>query len=229
MRRETRVGRAETPDPGRKNIMTGCVIANGEIRDAARARDRVRRFDLVIAADGGADYLNAWGITPHVIIGDMDSLNPEAWSNDAGIEFIRHPEEKDKTDAELALDLALERGCVRVSFFGALGGRLGHTLGNIALAARHPGRVEIVSEASILTAVDGSTPLSFRGEPGSLVSMIPFPRAENVRTDGLKYPLENDTLSAGTRGISNVLTHGSGWIRIGGGLLLVDVEDRKPE
>jgi len=207
----------------------GCVVGNGEIRDSARAEARIRGFDFVIAADGGADFLRVRGMKPHVIIGDMDSLNPDIIQNASGIEVIRFPRDKDKSDVELAVDLAFERGCGIVSLFGALGGRLDHTLGNVSLAVRNPGRIKIVSECSTLTAVEGPDKFVLEAGIGAVVSMIPFPRAEKVTTSGLKYPLENEILFAGTRGISNVLLERRGWIRVGSGLLLVDVEDREPE
>ena len=99
--------------------------------------------DLVIAADGGANWCAAWGWQPDLVIGDMDSLD-EAVAvrlQADGVAFVRHPVEKDETDLELALRAAVERGADEIVVAAALGGRIDHTLGNLALLALPtPGR-----------------------------------------------------------------------------------------
>ena len=137
------------------------------------------------------------------------------------------PESKDKTDAELTIDLTFERGCGFITFLGALGGRLDHTLGNICLVVKNPGRIAIMEGNLTLVAVDGSERCMINGEEGSIVSLVPFPEAENVTTIGLKYPLEKENLLPGTRGISNVLYRQNGHVCISGGLLLVYVENKR--
>jgi len=204
--------------------MKACIVCNGEIGDYDWAASQIRECDLLIAADGGANHLRKIGIIPHVIIGDMDSVDPAALENDKGAEQISFPEDKDKTDAELAIDLALERGSRFITLLGAAGGRLDHTLGNICLAAKYPGQVVLATENATLTTLDNSEKYHITGGPGSLVSLIPFPTAEEVTTTGLKYSLEKENLASGTRGISNVLCHPNGSITISGGLLLVYTE-----
>ena len=84
--------------------------------------------DLVIAADGGLETLQKLHITPHLILGDFDSLGylPQ------GANVIRHPVRKDETDLMLACREGLERGYTRFAIYGGLGGmRLSHTVANL--------------------------------------------------------------------------------------------------
>lgn len=84
--------------------------------------------DLVIAADGGLETLNRLGISPHLIIGDFDSLG--YIPKEANV--IRHPVRKDETDLMLACRAGLERGYTRFCIYGGLGGaRLSHTVANL--------------------------------------------------------------------------------------------------
>ena len=97
----------------------------------------------------------------------------------------------------------------------------------ICLVVKNPGRIAIMEVNLTLVAVDGSERCMINGEEGSIVSLVPFPEAENVTTIGLKYPLEKENLLPGTRGISNVLYRQNGHVCISGGLLLVYVENKR--
>ncbi len=209
-----------------ENNMKGCIVCNGEIYDYERAKALIADCELVIAADGGAKHLITMNIVPNVIVGDMDSVETIPWQEDEKVEQLLLPRSKDKTDAESSVDLAFERGCRFITLLGASGGRLDHTLGNISLVAKYPGRVAMVDGRSTLVAVDSSEKCLLNGLQGSIVSFIPFPIAEKVTTMGLQYSLEKEDLLPGTRGISNALCQQNGCVCISGGLLLVYIESR---
>jgi len=214
---------ATIKDESRRN-MKACIVCSGEIKDYGWALSQVRRYELLIAADGGANHLEKMGVIPHVIIGDLDSIDPAVLKNAESTERISFPEEKDKTDTELAVALAFDRGASSIDLLGATGGRLDHTLGNISLAVKYPGRIAIRTAGATLEAVDHRQECRIKALPGSMVSLIPYPTARNVTTKGLKYSLEKVNLSSGTRGISNVLCQPNGSVAISGGLLLVYTE-----
>ena len=85
-------------------------------------------FDKVIAVDGGFSSLCAIGVTPDFALGDFDSLGhvPQ------GVPIERHPVMKDDSDTALALEWALAHGMREVAVYGALGGRLDHTLATLS-------------------------------------------------------------------------------------------------
>ena len=72
---------------------------------------------------------------PDIVIGDFDSISSHEikWITEKAVETRRFPPEKDQTDFELALDHAMKIGCKEIQVFGALGGRMDHTLANISL------------------------------------------------------------------------------------------------
>lgn len=189
--------------------MTVLVFANGELNETAWLAPRLAQATAVIAADGGLRHLLALGRWPHVLIGDMDSL--PAGAEDAlppGIEIVRYGHDKDETDLELALRYAADHYPDPIEIVGAVGGRLDHTLANIALLA-HPvltGReVRLVEPHETLWLVTLRTEI--HGHVGDIVSLLPL-RDDVVvhRTTGLRWPLQDETLVFGqARGVSNEL------------------------
>ena len=79
---------------------------------------------ILLAADGGSRHLAGLGLTPRVIIGDMDSIPADLWRDENDILRIPHPTEKDKSDAELAVEYAFRHNCEKVVLVAVAGGRL---------------------------------------------------------------------------------------------------------
>lgn len=211
-----------TTDSGRR----ACIFCNGQFSNPAKVRQIAKDCDLLIAADGGAKYFVDIRLTPHVIIGDMDSVDSGMSKNNSGIEHIRYPEAKDKSDAELAVEYALEHGCEQAILVAATGGRLDHTLGNVALIASHPGQVAIFDGTSTLIAVDKSEKCMLHGRIGAIVSLMPYSTGSlKVRTNGLKYPLQDERLVSATHGLSNELSQTEACICVSDGILLVYIEN----
>jgi thiamine pyrophosphokinase len=113
------------------------IVAGGQAGGNEDWRRWVWEGDWIIGADGGAAQALAWGLVPHLVIGDMDSLPGEARAalEAQGSRFVVHPRAKDETDLELALTYATQRGAREIVVLGALGGRLDHTLANVLLLA----------------------------------------------------------------------------------------------
>lgn len=188
--------------------MRAAILANGRLVGGADLRRRLRRAGVLICADGGLRAARRLGVRPDVAIGDFDSASRALveWAKSAGASIITHPVEKDKTDAELALDYALKKRAREVEFFGALGGRLDHLLANVGLmisAADRGARLRVVDAKTEAFLARGRTPLDVG--PGDLVSLLSLSRtASGVTTRGLRYRLRNATLREGSSlGISN--------------------------
>jgi len=204
-----------------------CVLCNGQLENPANVKQIANDCDLLIAADGGAKYFFDIGLTPQVIIGDMDSIDSDMWKSKSGIEHIRYPAAKDKSDTELAVEYALENGYEQIILVAATGGRLDHTLGNIALVAGYPGRVAIIDGTSTLVAVDRSKKCILHSKIGAIVSLLPYSAGPlKVTTKGLKHPLQDEFLISVTHGLSNELSQTEVCICVSDGILLVYIESR---
>jgi len=206
------------------------VVTGGDRPDPALvdALDLPVEGRVVVAADSGVAHALALGLVVDVAVGDFDSLDPATLEavEAAGTRIERHPVAKDATDLELAIDVAVGLGAARVVVLGGHGGRLDHFLANaLVLASPHLGAVEVeaVVGDAVVTVVRAGPGVRFGGRPGQLVTILPVHGpAEGVRTEGLRYPLHGETLSAGTtRGVSNVLDADEAAVSLTGGVVLV--------
>jgi len=203
------------------------IVANGELEDHPRLREFWRAADLRIAADGGAANARTHlALAPHVLIGDLDSLDEitRAWCQQARTETIQHPVAKNETDLELALDLAHTRGATEITVLGAVGGRFDQTIANTLLLTKlAQARVAALIAGTDFDAWVAWDRTAVTGRIGETISLIPLTeRVDGIVTQGLRYPLRNETLFLGhARGVSNALVAARAEISLSRGLLLV--------
>ncbi|MFO7697666.1 MAG: thiamine diphosphokinase [Anaerolineae bacterium] len=202
------------------------VVLHGRFSHEERLLAVVDAADSVIAADGGANWLDAHGRVPQQIVGDMDSVDPELLRRleDMGCKVSRYPAHKDETDAELALAAAAALKPRQIVLLGALGGRIDHALGNLSLLAmRELAGIAVRVYDGLSTVWLVTDAGEIRGAPGDIVSLIPWAGdACGIHTEGLAYPLNGETLTFGpSRGISNVLLGEQGRVTLASGQLLI--------
>ena len=150
--------------------------------------------DLVIAADAGYLTARRLGITPDVVLGDFDTLGeaniPE------GVECLRVPREKDDTDTQLAVSVALERGAKDIVIVGGMSGRIDHTLSTLAILEMLWERKEGINA----TVTDGKNRARFIRNSGVILlrshyryfSLIAADAVvKGITLEGCKYPLKN--------------------------------------
>lgn len=205
---------------------TALLLGSGEDVPKMLPKGLINEDFLVVCADDGATLAYKWGVSPDIIIGDEDSIQPltkEYWLAH-GVPFARYPSRKDQTDLELAIDYALKQGVTRFVLAGVWGSRIDHSLGNLDLLyrlAKDNISHELLTATSRLIASSGS----FTAEvaKGSIVSLLPLTaKVENVESDGLLYPLQNSELKKGsTLGISNEAIAEKISLKFTAGILLV--------
>ena len=197
------------------------IILNGKLSDNLESYKSVFKKEkfFVIACDGG--FLNAQklGIKPDLLIGDFDSVGDLEVENK-----IQFPVEKDKSDAELAVDWGINNGFSEFEIWGALGGDVDHTLFNISLLLKiekvgKRGRIFHPPLSIFLLEKAGK----IIGNVGDKVSLYPFTDVvKNVKVRGFKYPLhEEDIVKGSTRTLSNELIKREGWVEFEKGMILV--------
>lgn len=165
--------------------------------------------DYLIAADGGLDHILDFGLTPDVIIGDLDSLSSEG-KMPSGIEIIRHPVEKDETDSYLAYRLGYERGFREFHLYGGTGGREDHTFANYCLLLKAKNEkcdAFLYGESQISTVIKNEKKRIF-GKPGSTFSVFAIGGcAVGVSIKGAKYEADGVALTPDfPLGVSNSFT-----------------------
>jgi len=203
--------------------MRTVIFANGEFNHPEKVRDLIQTEDYLIAADGGLKHVHTLGLSPNLVIGDMDSMGSPETSLIATtpVETIRFPAEKDETDLELAVAEAVKRGGNPILITGALGGRLDLTIANLMLLS-HPNL-----DGVNISIVDGIQEVfvirehgQVNGAAGDGVSLLALNGpALGVCTAGLQYPLQDEALNPEqARGVSNVMLGEQAeiWVRQGG-------------
>ena len=214
------------------------IFAGGTVRPGKALNNAIASADMCIAADSGAATALQYGCIPRIVVGDFDSLDASLLEGliKRGSEIRRAAIEKDETDTELAMQVAIDEGATRITLVGALGGaRFDHTMANILLLAGFEGvPITLVDGPSTCWIVRGPGSSAIDGQVGDLVSLLPLTGdARGIRTRGLYYTLKRETLSFGKpRGVSNVLTEEHAEVFVEGGMLLViytSVEELKEQ
>ena len=161
--------------------------------------DKIYEFpkgdDLKISADCGYENAKKLGITPDFAVGDFDSGKIDELPRET--EIIEVPAEKDFTDTQLAIDVALEHGADSIVIIGGLSGRLDHTMANLSL-------LEKLWKAGIRGIItDGNNRVRYIERTSELVPNSGFKylsliasdkEAKGVSLEGCKYPLKNARL-----------------------------------
>ena len=233
---------------GARSGMRALIVADGDVPGRAQLDAAWPGWDrevgLVVAADGGWDKAASLELVADLLVGDADSLPEARFAALAaeGVPIERSSTDKDESDAELALLAALRRGATNVTVLGALGGkRFDHALANVGLLSLpdpEDAEVELLDGSARIRllrapgADRGAVSLSLGGEVGDLVSLLPLGApAIGVTTDGLLYPLHDETLPAGpARGLSNVRIAADASVRLRHGrLLAIETRTDRPE
>lgn len=175
----------------------------------------------ILCADSGLLLAQRMGITPNLVLGDFDSLGtlPEA-------PYYRAPVEKDDTDTVLAVRYGLEKKCRRFVIYGALGGRFDHSYANIQTLLflhQHGASSVLVGEKDLLMLQTAGTTVEYPKREGFTFSVFALtPQCEGVSIHGVKYPLENASLTMyHPLGVSNEITECCAVLHIDHGILLI--------
>ena len=188
---------------------------------------KTQESDLIIAADGGYSTLKKLNIKPDLVVGDFDSLG-EAPENE---NVIKHPVKKDDTDTLLAVKIGLEKGYKSFVIFGAIGGRLDHTIATIQTAtfvAENGGIAYIYDGNHTVTAIKNST-INFKDNAKGYISIFALSGvAKGVSIKGLLYELNDAEITPYFPvGVSNEFIGKESKISVTDGILTIIFEGTK--
>ena len=192
--------------------------------------ERPEKEDLVISADAGYLLARKFDVVPNIAVGDFDTLGEYDFSPETKV--IRLPSEKDMSDTDAAIDIALREGASEIVIIGGLDGRLDHTLANMRA-------VEELTRRGIRAYInDGRNRVRYLFNSSELIAKEGFKylslvclgkRARGVTLKGVKYPLLNATLlrERASFAISNEIISPCALVAVRRGeLLLIESNDR---
>ncbi len=226
--------------------MKHTLIITSYLEGLDYAKEKIKKMNYtdIICADGGYNIAKKLDLIPSIVIGDFDSFENDNLSNESeaskneisyyinkntksNIKVIKLPKEKDLTDTEAALQLAIDNKSEQISIIGGLGRRFDHTMGNIALLKKYA----ISNSALSIKIIDGLNQIEIVNAGNyelekngyKYIGLIPITdEISEISSKGLKYNLLNQDLqSTSTLGLSNEFTDETAKISFKQGLLMI--------
>lgn len=199
------------------------IVAGGDLSQSFLPQ--IRKSTLIIGVDHGAYWLLSHAVTPHIALGDFDSVQKNELSviEKSVRSVMKYSPVKDCTDMELALDCALDYSPHTIDIYGGIGTRLDHSLGNVFLLEKiHSTQCHTVlhTTTSEVTVIFDS--FVVKKSTFKYVSVLSLSQSSVVSLSGFLYPLKNKKLYRGqTIGVSNELNKNAGTIVVSSGKVLL--------
>jgi thiamine pyrophosphokinase len=179
------------------------ILANGQYPSHLSALNKLHTAGTIICTDGSANKLLENGLTPNVIIGDMDSTTVDQNSfKGLYVKII----DQDNTDLDKAFEWCKLNNLSPLTVLGTSQLREDHTIGNLILLANYSDELDInfVTDYFTITCHHGKR--SFTSFKQQLVSIVPVEDIQSITTKGLEFPLIDEPFPLSSRGISNRAT-----------------------
>ncbi len=187
-------------------------------------RHLIEKADCTIAVDGGRSLFERLRLNPDIVLADFDSSS--APNDDYTGEIITFDTDKDKTDGELAIELALTRGAEKVALCGYSGGpATDQVLGNLMLLQRAadlcPDTEVLCQSATERIWFIKDKAIKLIGVPSEVISIVALDAQIRLSAAGVRYPATDTIIKRGeTTGHSNKLLGSSCEISIQGSSLV---------
>lgn len=181
-----------------------------------------KNYNILICADGGADSAKKLNIIPDYIIGDLDSISGYTLNYFKGKSIVKKITRQNDTDVEKCLKFAIGKKISEAVLAGVTGDRLDHTFCNLGIVLKFFDKIKlnIIAENSYLSAYTGNVEL--QTIPGETISLYGFNQKTKIKSDGLKYLLNNIPLPFGVReSTSNVAVKNKVNLKVIGGKIFV--------
>ncbi|WP_010300581.1 thiamine diphosphokinase [Candidatus Odyssella thessalonicensis] len=203
------------------------IVANGPFD--LEVVEKYTEICETVALDGAANKLLQHGLTPQIILGDMDSISEEACSAFKQVEFIPALNQ-DYTDLEKGIEFCKDRGARSIIITCALGGdRIDHTLANFSILKRQYQRgISITLQTSNkITQFLQDEEVTFEAPIGGKFGLFGFPAAVGssrgkAGAKGLEWELNNYSLRLGEQeSACNIIKSSPVTISVSGEALMV--------
>lgn len=161
-----------------------------------------KNYSFILAADGGANKCLKAGIKPDIVVGDLDSITPK---NKVVLHGrLKQVARQDNSDFEKALDYLKTLKPKQVDIALSWGGRFDFCFSNFLAASTYLKYFDIrflLPRATVYLLSHGA---EIKAQKGARVSLIALEEIKNISTQNLIYPLKNEELPLGQRGLSNI-------------------------
>ena len=205
------------------------IIANGEACSEELLGQLLEWSPLVLVLDHAIYRVLELGIKVDVWLGDFDQNHDfeEIRSRQDPLKIVHTPDQE-KTDLEKAIDYLVDEGFPAANIVWATGRRADHSITNITNLVRYKEIIRLVlfDDYSKIFPLSGIFEKWY--EAGTPISLIPIGIVEGVETRGLKYNLNDETLTLGHRTGNSNEAAVDGMVRISaknGDLLVMECWD----
>lgn len=180
-------------------------------------------YAIIACTDGAFHYLKEKNFT----LAQLDFISGDFDSHSGIDENIYHEKfiftpDQNFTDFQKALDILKNKDVKKVDVYGGSGGEQDHFLGNLHVAFLFKDLMEITFYDEFSSYFFIPKDFEINNVEGKMVSLLPFPKVENLVTDGLNWELKNEDLEITKRiGTRNFATKSTVKISYSDGDLLV--------
>ena len=205
------------------------IIANGEACSPELLGQLLEWSPFIVVLDHAIYRVLDLGIKIDVWMGDFDQPHDVEMirSHQHPLEIINTPDQE-KTDLNKAIEFLIERGFPAANIVWATGRRADHAITNITDLVRYKDKIKLVllDDYSKIFPLTGTFEKWYTA--GTPISLIPVGAVEGIETSGLKYNLNNETLTMGYRTGSSNEAEADGMVRVSaekGDLLIMECWD----
>ena len=161
------------------------ILGNGAFPVNPQVLNLLKQARTLICCDGAVNKLEAFGMQPDIVVGDLDSLSAEAkqrYSNNI------HPDKsEDYNDMQKSLKYCMQHDLDDLLLLGFAGLREDHFIANVSILANYCSqlRMTMITDYGIFTAFNHTTTL--KAVPGMQVSIFTTHHNLPLTFHGLKY------------------------------------------
>ena len=177
------------------------ILANGSFPKSKELIKILDNAKQIICCDGAVNNLAKSGREPHVIIGDLDSVNPEL--KEKYKDRLIYVDDQNSNDLTKAVNWCFSEKIKNITILGATGKREDHTIANVSLLSNYQKKVNIkmLTDNGIFIPISETT--TFNSFEGQQISIFSQNLDTEISSTGLKYPLQNLKLTSWWMGTLN--------------------------
>ena len=213
----------------KENQEPALIIANGMPCNQLLLEGLLEWSPYIVVLDGAFEKVMSLGIKCDVLLGDFDKLNPNQSGilSQPNIEIVYTPDQT-KTDLEKALDFLIEKKHTAVNIVWASGLRLDHTFNNICTLAKYQSKIKAVILDDYSKVIILPNDFKKYYTKGQVISLFAMGKVSGIKTKGLLYNLDDESLDLIDRSGSSNECVETGIIEIAhknGTLILMECQD----